>query len=583
VNGTKVASTKNRSAVLGGLSCGRSYTLAVDSYDARQAHSPAVQISATTAPCPDATPPSAPTGLSVVSTSPTAVSLAWSASTDNVGVAGYRISRDGVQIGTTTATTFTASGLSCGSAYTFSVTAFDAAGNASSAASLGVQTQGCGPLAQIWVDTNGGTCSRSPAPVVYGPAADAAACASLRGAYALAAGGDTVGVEAGTYPAAQNLPFRPSVTSPVTFLPSGGTVVFQKSICFGNDSSTRCDGVIDDAASWVSLDATAGSGTFVYQRGIQAVYRTRDAAHITVTGGHSAAGSSFDSVDTLTLRNLEIGPSCCTDDGLFIGWSAPGRPIARNITIDGLVIHDIARRCAAYPGPTADGIGSPLAGCTDTSSHVDCIQLMGADTLTISRNRLYNCATQGVFLGGSGPAGGPSGSRCVNSGVGCYSGPILIENNMLGAVYEPGNALVIGRGATTSDPAFAPGTIVAIRYNSVVGALSQVLSAASPDEVDFVGNIGTWPSWVACAQQPGVRYVFSHDVLTGKICSASDYLESSLANEFKALAPLASDLSLRAGAPAVNRGDPALFPATDYAGTSRPLGGLPDAGAQEAG
>src|SRR5581483_942886 len=126
----------------------------------------------------------------------------------------------------------------------------------------------------------------------YGATADAAACGSLRAAYALAQGGDAIGVEAGSYTAAQNLPYRPQVASAVTFFPSDGAVVFQKSVCLGNDSSTRCDGVIDDPASWVTLDATAGNGTFVYRQGIQSIYRTRAAAHITVTGGHSAAGSS---------------------------------------------------------------------------------------------------------------------------------------------------------------------------------------------------------------------------------------------------------------------------------------------------
>jgi chitodextrinase len=583
VDGTRVASTAATTAVVGGLACGHGYTLGVASYNTRRVHSSTAQVAATTTSCPDTTPPSPPGSLSLATSTQTNVTLAWAASTDNVGVAGYRISLGGSAIATTTATSYTAGGLSCGSTYTFTVAAFDAAGNVSAPSSLTAPTQSCGPAAQIWVDTTGGTCSRLAAPVSYGPATDSAACSSLRGACAIAQGGDSVGVEAGAYPAAQNLPYRPQVASTVTFFPSGGTVLFQQSVCLGNDSSTRCDGVIDDPASWVSLDATAGNGTFVYQRGIQSIYRTRAATHIAVIGGHSAAGSSFDSVDTLTLRKLEIGPSCCTDDGLDLGWSAPGRPIVRNVTLDGLYIHDIARRCAAYPGPSADGIGSPLAGCADTTSHVDCIQLMGADTLTITGSRLYNCATQGIFLGGSGPAGGPEGSTCANTGVGCYAGPILIENNMIGAVYEAGSPLVIGRGATTPDPAFAPGTIVSVRYNSVLGTLSQVLSASPPDEVDYIGDIGGWPSWVPCNQQPGVQYVFSHNVLTARTCSSSDYLESTLANEFVALGALGTDLSLRRGAPAINRGDPALFPPSDIAGTRRPVNGLPDAGAEEAG
>ncbi len=49
---------------------------------------------------PDTTAPSVPTNLVATSTSQTQINLSWSASTDNVGVTGYKISRGGVQIAT---------------------------------------------------------------------------------------------------------------------------------------------------------------------------------------------------------------------------------------------------------------------------------------------------------------------------------------------------------------------------------------------------------------------------------------------------------------------------------------------------
>ena len=42
------------------------------------------------------------------------------------------------------------------------------------------------------------------------------------------------------------------------------------------------------------------------------------------------------------------------------------------------------------------------------------------------------------------------------------------------------------------------------------------------------------------------------------------------------------DLRLSGSSPAIDRGDPAAYPATDIHGTARPLGGAPDAGAVEA-
>ena len=70
-------------------------------------------------------------GLGVSSATRTSASLSWNPSTDNVAVAGYRSYRDSVYQSTTTQPPTTISGLSCGSAYTFAVEAFDAAGNAS--------------------------------------------------------------------------------------------------------------------------------------------------------------------------------------------------------------------------------------------------------------------------------------------------------------------------------------------------------------------------------------------------------------------------------------------------------------------
>ena len=55
----------------------------------------------------------------------------WNASTDNVGVTGYSLYRNGAKAGSTTATSYTFTGLACGTTYTLALTAYDAAGNES--------------------------------------------------------------------------------------------------------------------------------------------------------------------------------------------------------------------------------------------------------------------------------------------------------------------------------------------------------------------------------------------------------------------------------------------------------------------
>src|SRR5262249_34734096 len=81
----------------------------------------------------DATPPTAPTNLAVASKTSASVSLTWTASTDNVGVTGYRIFDGATQVGTSATTSFTATGLAASSTHTYTVRAVDAAGNVSGA------------------------------------------------------------------------------------------------------------------------------------------------------------------------------------------------------------------------------------------------------------------------------------------------------------------------------------------------------------------------------------------------------------------------------------------------------------------
>jgi len=91
----------------------------------------------------DTTPPSTPSGFAALSSTQTSIATQWTASTDNVGVVGYRLYRNGAEVGTTASTSFTFSGLTCATSYTLGVAAYDAAGNASSQASVTASTLSC--------------------------------------------------------------------------------------------------------------------------------------------------------------------------------------------------------------------------------------------------------------------------------------------------------------------------------------------------------------------------------------------------------------------------------------------------------
>ena len=84
----------------------------------------------------DTTPPSAPVGFTATAISSSQINLSWIASTDNVGVTGYKIYRcqgtacaPTAQIATSATNSYSNTGLTASTAYTYAVSAYDAAGN----------------------------------------------------------------------------------------------------------------------------------------------------------------------------------------------------------------------------------------------------------------------------------------------------------------------------------------------------------------------------------------------------------------------------------------------------------------------
>ncbi len=79
----------------------------------------------------DTTAPSVPTNLTAIAASSSQINLAWTASTDNVAVTGYKVFRGGVQIATSATNSYQNTGLTASTAYSYTVVAYDAAGNLS--------------------------------------------------------------------------------------------------------------------------------------------------------------------------------------------------------------------------------------------------------------------------------------------------------------------------------------------------------------------------------------------------------------------------------------------------------------------
>src|SRR5437773_4292272 len=89
----------------------------------------------------DTTAPTTPTGLSASAITPTSVILSWGAATDNVGVTGYRVYVNDTLVVSSSSTSVQITELLAGGTRSFTVVAFDAAGNVSApSAPLSVTT-----------------------------------------------------------------------------------------------------------------------------------------------------------------------------------------------------------------------------------------------------------------------------------------------------------------------------------------------------------------------------------------------------------------------------------------------------------
>jgi fibronectin type III domain protein len=95
----------------------------------------------TSPPPKDSTPPSVPGNLHATDVSSNSISIAWNASTDNVGVAGYRIYCNGVMLDKQTGRSLVNGSLKPGESYTYYVRAYDKAGNFSDPAKLTLKTR----------------------------------------------------------------------------------------------------------------------------------------------------------------------------------------------------------------------------------------------------------------------------------------------------------------------------------------------------------------------------------------------------------------------------------------------------------
>jgi len=445
----------------------------------------------------DTQAPSTPGLLRTTGATQTSVSLAWDASTDNVGVSGYGVYRNGAGVATTTTTSSTVSGLACGTTYTFAVDAYDTAGNRSAKVSLSAATTAC--------SASSGDVFLSPSGSDSNPCTQTAPCRTFDRAYRVASPGDVVQLAGGSY-GSQSIEIDGSKTSTtdVIFRPAAGATVTA--------------GTIDVDGSHVEFRDLKLTGWNTYPTADDVTFRniTANMHYIVGSSNVNVLGGSYGPVTD--QDNTQIKPYC-------FGCQGP-----LHILIDGVSYHD------ARLSPGSD-------------AHVECMQVWHTRYLTVRNSKFHNCESHHIFFAGEGEP----------------IRDVTFENNMGGTV--------LGGFYSFRIASNTPGegcVNVVFRNNSATTPMSIECSTAS--NVRLIANVGNLGQ-----SRCDSRYDWRFNVWNGAKCGSTDVNAPS-----GYLNPGAGDLHLAPGSAAIDRGDPSSFPAVDIDGNARPMGGAPDAGADEA-
>ncbi|MDD4901971.1 MAG: hypothetical protein PHE24_02435 [Patescibacteria group bacterium] len=194
---------------------------------------------------PDITAPSIPTGLTATAISSSRINLFWTASADAVGVSGYRVYRNSIQIATSTGTSYSSTGLSASTQYSYTVSAFDAARNFSAQSSAVSATTQAAPVVAPpsgGGSSGGGSSGGSVTPVVP-PVVSPVATST----------GQTPEPET-TPPAAANQENQTSVSAPATLSGASSATVNQVTAAEAAIISSRTTYVNFSTGSKISYD-----------------------------------------------------------------------------------------------------------------------------------------------------------------------------------------------------------------------------------------------------------------------------------------------------------------------------------------
>lgn len=260
----------------------------------------------------DTTAPTAPGNLRAVLTNADTASLTWTASTDNVGIANYKVYRNGTLMTTTSNTGYTNSGLAAGTTYAYSVTAYDAAGNPSpSSNTASVATSG----------TSTGT-PPEPTPTTTGswePPADWESYTS----YTAPAGGGTITLESGKN---YKIVAPNEITGPIT-IKGGRNIVWIGGVFGGR--TTAPSGTYDSTNRGIRIYDGDDVARTIYLEGLWFKPGTylSDAIQFAIRTNNSVTAI----VQNMRVDSINYGTKASVHADVIQAWGGP-----RTLLIDGL-------------------------------------------------------------------------------------------------------------------------------------------------------------------------------------------------------------------------------------------------------
>jgi hypothetical protein len=415
----------------------------------------------------------------------------------------------------------------------------------------------------IWVSPKGNdtNCARG---------ARSRPCATLAKACNVAQSGDVVRVENGNY-ARQRIAgcakSSPGVrfvaqTRHRVFIGGSGLEVGSRSV---HSTWLTFDGI--DAETFAVIGpcesgCSSTGGDFPIGDPRRTNHITIDHMNVRAHGGTGEESPAYaDQVDYFTFEHSQIGPVCCDADGMDI------YPTVSHVTVDHVDIHDVASTCSNVPQgewATCSGGSSPPG-----DNHIDCLQMVGGDTVTIANSELVNCDA-GTLMNGINRQG--------------YRNVTLVNNFFQGHVLD-----MTGGGGVDSKGTYAFSGFVHIYYNTIPDG-SYFQDWAPGGDYEIVGNIfgDIPPNHGKCTIEgtegnPDVRFrVAQYNMFGGgaRSCGPTNVNgDARFVNDKNRAAGI--DLHLRADSPGLGRGSPALHPRRDIDGHLRPLRLPPDVGASQ--